>query len=56
MKTDPEDLALPVSIESLSPNIETDSEAVPNTAAAQTTVMGILVALSVAHLLNDTIQ
>jgi len=52
----PEKIDESVSIETLSPNVETESQAVVNKGTPQKAVLGILAALSIAHLLNDTMQ
>jgi len=52
----PENIDDSVSIETLSPNVETESQAVVNKGTPEKAVLGILAALSVAHLLNDTMQ
>jgi len=45
-----------ISVEPHSASVETDAEAAPNKGVPQKAVLGILIALSVAHLLNDTMQ
>jgi FSR family fosmidomycin resistance protein-like MFS transporter len=50
----PEDESL--AMEPMSVDIETEVRTEPNTGTPQKTVMGILIALSTAHLLNDTMQ
>jgi FSR family fosmidomycin resistance protein-like MFS transporter len=52
----PEKIDESVSIETLSPNVETESQAEINPGTPQKAVLGILAALSIAHLLNDTMQ
>ena len=56
MKPLSEEEDLPVSVETLSPNVDTENRAVPNAHTPQKAVLGILTALSIAHLLNDTMQ
>lgn len=55
MSTSPENPES-VSIETLSPNVEIESQAELNPGTPQKAVLGILLALSTAHLLNDTMQ
>jgi FSR family fosmidomycin resistance protein-like MFS transporter len=45
-----------VSVEPHSSSLEHDLEAMPNSGTPQKAVLGILAALSIAHLLNDTMQ
>lgn len=45
-----------VLLEPHSANVQTETEIAPNAGTPQKTVLGILIALSTAHLLNDTMQ
>jgi len=54
MSTSPENES--ISVEPHSASVETDAEAAPNKGVPQKAVLGILIALSVAHLLNHTMQ
>ncbi len=54
MKTPQEDES--ILVEPYAASVATDKEATPNVGVPQKAVLGILIALSVAHLLNDTMQ
>ncbi len=55
MKELPDDIS-PSTAESSSPSVELESTLISNQPGVQKTVLGILIALSLSHLLNDTMQ